>query len=777
MQHRQKYTDSIKHFTNFVVHRPALVTFLALIFAFSAALGLSKLEVNTNYRIFFAAENPQLAAFEKMEQVYAKTDNILFAIKPKNGDVFQPEVLTLIQELSAESWKIPYAQRVDSLTNFQHSYSEEDDLIVGDLIEDDPHTLSTQERATLKATALNEPLIVGKLLNKTATATGINVLVNLPREDEKEVPTAAQAARALTAKYQKLYPNIEIHTSGFLFMNNAFLESTLRDMGTLMPAMFLTLIIIMYALVRSLSATFVTTLLIGFSAAAALGFGGWVGFPLTPPSSITPTIVMTLAIADSVHIIVSMLKAMHTGMAKKEAIIEAIRINFQPVFLTSITTMIGFLMLNFSEAPPFWHLGNMTAFGIGVAFILSVTLLPALLMLLPVHTTVKTGEKTPFMEHLAQFIIRFNRPLLLMMVLVVAIFGSMVHRIEINDQFVQYFDESIPFRTDTDFVTKNLTGTYTIEYPIPAKGPEQITDPTYLQHLDNFSTWLRTQPEVDHVFSITDIFKRLNKNMHGDAPEWYKTPAEQTLASQYLLLYEISLPYGLDLTDRINIDKSASRLTVTVTDISTKKVRAFNARAEAWLKENTPAFMHTQATGPTIMFSFISDRNIQAMIKGNITLLILISVIILIALRHIALGLTSLIPNLAPLAVGFGIWAFLIGQINMAAAFAFAVCLGIIVDDTIHFLSKYNRARQEKGLDARGAIVYAFNTVGTALLVTTIVLIGGFSVLSQSSFQINSYMGILVSIVIGAALVLDFLLLPALLIFLEDISKKLKRHH
>jgi len=759
-------------YARYIVDHAWRVVLLAVVLTSLFAMGGRYLEFNANYRIFFSEGNPQLEAFDFVERVYATTDNIFFTLKPQTGDVYQPSVLRLVQELTEESWKLPYAQRVDSLTNFQHSSAEGDDLTVRDLVEDDPYGLSQQALDDIRRIAQNEPILNGKIVSRDGLTTGINILINLPRIKNEEVIIASQAARELLERYREKYPDIEMRPSGAVFLNNAFTESSMNDLSTLMPLMYLMLIVVMGLLVRSLFATMATCVVIMFSALVAVAFGGWMGFPLSPPSAGTPNIVLTLAIADSVHIIVSMVKAMQGGMAKRDAIVESLRINTQPVFLTSATTAIGFLTLNFSDSPPFWHLGNMTAFGIAAAFVYSMTLLPALLAILPINIRPRSREHVPLMERFAHGIVRHHRPLFAVSVLGVCFAALMVPRIELNDQFVQYFDEDISFRPDTEFMMEHLGGLYAVEYSVGSAGRDQITDPQYLDQLDAFTQWLRAQPEVTHVFSMSDTFKRLNKNMHGDDEEWYRIPQQQDMASQYLLLYEFSLPYGLDLTDRVNIDKSASRVTVTVHDLSTRELRAFKARSEQWLQDNTPSFMHAKATGSVVLFSFIGDRNIRAMLVGNIFALLLISGIILISLRSIQMGLASLLPNLMPVVLGFGLWALLVGQINMAAAFAFAVCLGIIVDDTVHFLSKYLRAQREKGLDARQAVVYAFNTVGTALVSTTIILVCGFLVLAQSGFQINSYLGFLASIVIASALVLDFFLLPPTLIIIDDIRKK-----
>ena len=270
-----------------------------------------------------------------------------------------------------------------------------------------------------------------------------------------------------------------------------------------------------------------------------------------------------------------------------------------------------------------------------------------------------------------------------------------------------------------------------------------------------------------HVNTVTDTFKRLNKNMHGDDDSKYTLPNDRELAAQYLLLYELSLPYGLDLNDQINIDKSSTRLATTLETLSTDQMLLFEQRARDWIKENASG-INMIASSPAVIFSHLAVRNIGSMIVGTLVALGLISLILIFALRSLKLGLISLIPNITPVAVAFGVWAIFDSEIGLALSIVAGMTLGIVVDDTVHFMSKYLRAKREKNLNAIEAVRYAFSSVGVALLVTTFVLAAGFLVLSLSAFELNSAMGLLTAITIVIALIIDFLFLPPLLIALEE---------
>ena len=205
-------------------------------------------------------------------------------------------------------------------------------------------------------------------------------------------------------------------------------------------------------------------------------------------------------------------------------------------------------------------------------------------------------------------------------------------------------------------------------------------------------------------------------------------------------------------------------MTATLTNLGSAKMLGFNQRAENWLKKNTPEHMHALAVSTTTMLSKLGFRQAKSMVKGNALALILIALILMLALRNIKLGLLSLIPNIVPVIIGFGFWKLYLGEINQGMVIVFGMTMGIIVDDTVHFMSKYMTARRVLNYDPKKAVIYAFETVGRALVTTTLVLICGFTLLSTSAFALNSYMALITVIIILAALIIDFLLLPSLLI-------------
>ena len=740
----------------------AVFVLVAIAFSGARLLGFSN-----DYRIFFSADNPQLLAFENLQNTYTKSDNVLFVVAPTDGNVYSVETLQAIEWLTEQAWQIPYSIRVDSLTNFQHTRADGDELIVEDLVSDAAN-LYTQDLEHIRRVAGREPLLADRIVSPSGRVTGVNVIIQFPGVDPaQEFPQVVQFSRDLGRQLSERYPEVELHLTGIVLLNNAFSEMSLLDMQTLVPVMFGIIILVLAMLLRSVWGTLATVLVIIMSVATALGAAGWLGIKVTPPTAASPTMITTLAVANCVHLLVTFLQRMREGEAKHDAMRESLRINLQPIFLTSVTTAIGFLSMNFSDAPPFRDLGNIVAIGVLASFVYCVALLPALMLGLPVRVKATHNKSVAVMDRLADFVVTRRRPVLWIMALLVIGLIALVPRNQLNDEFVKYFDDSVQFRIDTDFTTSNLTGIYNIAYSLESGESGGISEPAYLNKLEEFANWFREQPEVLHVNSLSDTLKRLNQNLHADQPDWYRIPQRRELAAQYLLLYEMSLPYGLDLNNQINVDKSASKLDVTLKSVSSNRVIALEERAQQWLKDNAPPAMQVNGASPAIMFSHIGARNIRSMLGGTTVALLLISFILVFALRSLRIGLISIVPNLVPAAMAFGLWGLLVGQVGLALSVVTGMTLGIVVDDTVHFLSKYLRARREKSLSPADAVRYAFHTVGTALWTTSMVLIAGFLVLTGSPFELNSGMGLLTAITIGLALLADFLLLPTLLMTLD----------
>ncbi len=766
---------SLDRYAAAILRRRWLVAALTTLLMLVMTGGARFIGVTNDYRSMFAEDNPQLAAFDALEDTYSASNAALIAVAPRGGSVFTREALGAIEDLTEAAWRTPWSTRVDSLTNYFHSEAIEDDLVVQPLV-DDAQSLGDADLARIEEIALNAIDVAGRLVSHDGRVAGLVINFALPENPDAAVVEITGYLDALLEEARTSHPDVAYYLTGDVVMNRAFAEATQDDLETLAPIVFLIIVVTATVLLRSVLGTLALVVVLVFVINTTMGFAGWIGTVFNPANSGVPIIVMTVAVAHSVHIVTAALAGMSRGLGRDEAIAESLRGNAWPVFLTTITTAIGFLSLNASDSPPFHVLGNLVAFGVLCAFVYSMTLLPALLSLLPLRAPrARSGrivffapvhiERPGFFDRFGAFVVARRKFLLWFVTLLAVALVMGIPRIELTDNWTRYFDERYEFRRDTDFVIENLTGMETLEYSLNAGREGDITDPDYLRAVDAFAGWYREQPEVGHVQAFPDIMKRLNKNMHGDDPTFHRLPDDPALAAQYLLLYELSLPFGNDLNNRIDVAKSATRMTVVVRSLSSQAQRELDARAQAWLRANAPD-LATEASGVSIVFAHLSQRNIESMLRGTIIAMALISFILIWVFKSVCLGLVSLVPNFLPAAMAFGLWGYLVGRVGLAGSVVTAMAFGIIVDDTIHFLSKYVKSRRE-GLLAPEAVRAAFRTVGQALWTTTAVLSLGFLVFASSGFELSWALGLLITITIVFALLADFLLLPPLLMAID----------
>jgi predicted RND superfamily exporter protein len=516
---------------------------------------------------------------------------------------------------------------------------------------------------------------------------------------------------------------------------------------------------------RSIGSVVSSLLVIACASAVAMGSAGWLGYAVNTANAMTPTIVLTIAVCDAVHLLSVYLRGLSLQLSPGEAMSESLRLNLQPIVLTSITTAVGFFTLNFSISPPFAQLGNMTAIGVIWAMVLTFTLLPAVTMLITrARKPLATNDQ--WIQTFSHFIVKHRTKSLIGSSLVAIGLMSMIPLNVIDDDPIAYFDKGIPYRDSMEFAIEHLPGVKDINFSIDCGEASCVSKPEFLNTLEGFQQFLEAEPVVTHVDTYVDVIKRLNRSMNADDPDFYAVPERADLAAQYNLMYEMSLPYGLDLNNQLNFDKSSSKVGVLTTNIVNADLIALADKSHAWLQEN-----HRQDAKPgssvSVMFAHIGENNIRSMLIGGLFAIIGVTITILIALRSIRYAIISIIPNSIPAFMAFGLWGYINGQVNMAVAMVFSISLGILVDDTVHFISKYRRGRDVKGLSKEDSIHYAFANVGVALIITTFVLAIGFSILGTSSFNLNAMAGSLTAITIVIALIFDFLILPPILMLLD----------
>ena len=752
-----------------IVNHPWLCLLICFAWVGASCYGFKHFQFNADNRVLFSSEYEGLLRLEAVEAEFSKDDSLIILVRPHNGDVFTRNNLAVIQRITERAWSIPKTQRVDSLTNFQHTEVDGDDLNVVDFVTA-PENLSDDDLARLRAIALNEPNLVKNVVSDKGHAAAIVVTVFTDDRTGQEAPLIMDHARRIRAELLQTYSDVDILFSGMVAFNDATVTNSKKELSTTSLYSGLAILLCLLIMLRSVVSIIQTMIVVVCSILVAAGTILMFGIEMTAVMAGAPAIILTLAVADSIHILITYQHNIRAGQNKHQAMFDSLRVNAQPVFLTSLTTAIGFLFLNSSKSPPFADMANMVSIGVMAAWLLSMILLPSMVMILPQQTFRGGDHDHRLMGWFADFVIDHRVPVFVVSCLVFGGIASLSVKNEFNDVWTEYFDESVEVRKATDFMLKEVTGHHRLQFVFPSTGPSNIMEPEYMEGLSRFADWARNQQYVEYVSSFSDVIKRLNRDMNGGNPDFYRIPEQRDLISQYSLMFQMSLPFGLGLENQVNMDQSMVRVNVLLGGLSSNDIMAFEQNADQWIKQNLPEYMHTRGIGFDLLLGELSHENGQGMLVGTALALVVVSLLLIVALRSVRYGLLSMLPNLFPAVISLGIWSMIDGQIGISVSIVACMTLGIVIDNTVHFLSKYTRAKKEYLLSTVEATRFAFKTVGVALLATTLVISANFSMMTFSDYYPNASMGLLTAITVAVALAVNFLFFVPVLIFLDRSS-------
>ena len=743
-------------------YRPLCIIISILILA-GLAQGLSKINFNPDINAFFPENDTLTTSHLSIEDTYSSMDNAVIGIGVKEGTVFTNEVLSLIEDLTERAWKTPHSLRVDSLSNYSYVSADGDDLYIEPFLEGS----STYDLKTLKEKELiieEEELAYGAIISKDKKTSLINIVFDPPRKDiEAEYQESLNYVLGFLEEARKNHPEVDLIISGIVYMEYQSPMLLKAQMPKLMPTAILVILLTLFLLLRSLVAVAGSFLVILMSVVSAMGSIGFMSGDIAQPFIMVPILIATLAVADCVHLFTLYFQNLDSSRKSKEAMLESLKLNLQPLFLTSLTTAIGFLSLNLAPVEPLRGIGNGVAVGVFLAFIFTVLLLAPIVS----YFNVKQSKNINFQKNIARKLGRFsikNYKRLLVIVPVISCFlMAFIPLNKTNDNPLEFYSERYTTSAaDSKWISQRIGGTFPVSYELYSQGI--VSDPEFLREVDKFSEWLASNKEVLHVSSLSKIMKNLNKTLHGKQEEWNIIPTEPDLSAQYLFFYEMSLPYGLDLTNSISQNKESIKLVASLKELGSLEYREFAKRVENYASQNMPEDMVSIGTGTRPIFAFMSNMLITQLTYALGIGIVLITATIILFFRSLRYGMLTSVTNLLPIGVAFGIWAIVSGEISMLVGIGMGTTLGIIVDFTVHFLSKYLHARRQKNLSAEEAVEYAFETVGFALIITSFSLILGFLVLLQAFFiPIHGFV-LFSSIAFLSALIIDLLLFPALLI-------------
>ena len=753
-----------ENLSKFIINNRIVFIFSCLVLVLILGRGITSVVFDPDMERFFPKGHPATSLSYEIDETFIRTDNLVIAINAKNNSIFTKKTLSLIESLTEKSWTVPYSIRVDSLTNYSYVRSVDDDLLVEPFIE---NAVSLEDSFIKQREKIveEEEIIFGSLISKDKKTTVISIIVDPPNPDANiKLIDTVEYMLEYVDEAKSNHPELDIRVLGTPYQEYISPKMVLSEMPIVMPSMLLLILVSVFFLLRSVFAVLATILVIVLSLIATFGSVGYIGNALNQMVITIPILIITLALADCVHLFSIFFQQRVKGHSSKESMIRSLELNLQPLFLTTLTTCIGFLSFNVLDVPPLQDLGNFVSIGIAMAFIFTIFFAAPLFSFFEIKAPKSVNQQINLSRKIAKFSLKNSKTLLWSVPLASLLLICLIPLNVLDENPTQMYDEGFTsFSADTLWLDEMLGVTFPVSFKASSNNGS-VSEPEFLKKIDNFVKWLETQDEVNHVTSLAHTMKNLNRSMHGDDPEWEIIPESEELSSQYLFFYEMSLPMGLDLNSSISQDRASTKISANLDDMSGQEFLKFDKKVRAHIQENNLTEIISPAAGFRVVFSHISMVIVNSLLFGVFLGLLSITLLLGLFFRSIPFGVLSAFPNVLPIAAAFGIWALYDGQVGFMVAVGMGSTLGIIVDFTVHLLSKYDLARREMGQSPEEAVVFAFESVGFALIVMTIVISLGFLVLNLVNFMPLHDFARFSTISFVMALIIDFLLFPNLLV-------------
>jgi len=748
----------------FIVGQPFVAILLGLLLIAALGPGIGHLRAEFSYRVWFEEGDPLLEAFDDFERTFGNDQSVILLVNSPSG-IFDVESATLLRELTDRMWTAPDVIRVDSLANFNWVHSEriedddeEEELVVMPLIPDD----GSLDQAVLdarKKVALEHELIPGYLVGTSATTAVLYARLQPKLDGVADFAVLIDGVDAILDEFRGRGDH-QFYITGSPMVAYSFRQAAQSDARTLLPIVAgLVLFCLAWAL-RRVSGVLLTVLVLAGTAAATLGAAGFLDRPINNLTASVPQFLIAIAIATGVHVLKRFDQFFEPGVSRAEAVRLSLLANLQPTLMTSVTTAIGFFSFAGASVVPVRDLGVISGIGTLVSWTLTYLLTGALLVLLPLKARKIGRRHWHWGLGAARVLARRKGWIIAGFLLVTGAAISIAVQLRVDSDYFAYFADEAPLNVATQRLETDVGGGLAVEMVISTGEKGGIKDPEFLRKVDVFADWLRTQDFVTSAVSVVDLIKATHRSLFADDPKQYRVPDTRAAVAETYLSYTLSLPQGMDLNDRVSVDESSIRLTSLWRLHNSLAVLPELERIEARARA---LGLDVVSTGKNLLLLQMNPYVVDTFITSVLIALITVSILLMIVLRSVKLGLVAMIPNMIPLLFGAALIAAMGQTLDIGTIVAFGVCLGIAVDDTVHFLSHYDESRRS-GHSPLQAVARIFDHTMPALVTTTVTLVIAFGVFAFSSFVPNRLFGMLVAFILIVALTTDAFLLPALLL-------------
>jgi len=759
-------------FARKIVDNPKLTLALFAIIISLFSIGLSRIEGKFSARIWFDNDHPNIIKLNNFENMFGSDEAVAIGIYRKEG-IFNKESLKVVEEITEELWGVKDVIRVESLTNFNNVSSDGDDINIGPFLADG-FVYTAEALKKIKKKALKDVTIPDFYMAKSTDYAMVYGFVRPFHDGTKTYESVTNSVRKIVAKY-KDRKDFEFFIVGEVPSNNAFREISDKDDQRITPFMVIFIIFLLFYVFRNVISVSLPLVLAGATIASSLGFLGLSGISFNNLLGAVPGILLAISLADALHILFTYKHFRLKGHDNKKSVTYSLAKNFKPTALTTISTAISFFSISLTDIAPVRDLGIVAGVGTILAWLFSYLILGSVLSLLSsfldkrkvvapkiINFEKETNDKgthSPYVD----LIDKHKKMIIGVFTFFIVLSGYIALQNEVNSDPIKYFDKDLQFRKSYDFTSSKMGGLKGIELVIDSGADEGIKDPKFLKTLDRYIEHILKHDEIMRVKSFIDIIKKLNQALHEGDKNYYRIPDTKKAIAEILFLYTMGLPEGMDLNNQISLNNQVIRLRLVWSTETSKESEVM----VGWLLNEAKKFKLNVDTGGTVpIYNSINSKVVSTFFSSMAMALCFVSFLLLVLFKDFKLALLSMFPNVIPLIFAACIMKLMGQYIDIGTSIVYAVCLGIAVDDTIHFIVNYKTYRNY-GHTPSESIAQTFQITGRALVCTTLLLVVGFGIFYFSEFIPNKNFGVLCAITLFLALITDLIFLPALLLVID----------
>lgn len=734
---------------DFTLKNRALIISIWLVFLSIGTWGLTKLTVSSDNRVFYSENNKAFNELREFENKYLPNHNITFLLSSDVQDAPLEELIHAVSWLSEKAWTIENVIRVDSIDNYPTvADSSEDSFTLSTIVEASCESVSKCEN--LKRISTPSAGIDQRLISKDRKSLAVVLTLELDESDANQIQRIVDDTAKLKKEFGERFPTIQNHHTGGIPMMHAFGVAADQDSATLAPITLAVIFLITSWLTQSIRATLFLVASGASSAVITLGSAGHLGHVLNPATSIASILILTLVVTSAMHFVSSFLNDSQI-YDRYIATINATKVNLRPILLATATSMAGFASLLSADAPPIGQLGAMACFGVFLGTLHIFSLGPIFMQFVPSKSKPSPAQ---IIALFASKIMLSKKQVALMLLGLIAIAAGL-SKLSINDDFVKYFDSRFEFRSETDYVSERLSGPNHLELDVETTSDLGIFDPVYLRETNELVIFLREKAVVANVYSLVDIFREIEPLF-----EKSQFDASDEELAQFYLAFELSLRQGQSSTDFISTDQQSSRVSIILGDSDSSSIRDLMTSLENW--DSGSDRIELTVTGENAPVANLTPTNFREMILGIGTTLLVAAILVAVVLGSWRLAILCLLCTIAPIVLGFGLWGWTLTEIGLASVVVLAITIGIVIDDAIHIISRYQEISESES-EYSSPVEQTIRIAGGAIVSSSIALASGFAILTFSGFGVNAAMGACTALIVLAALAIDLFVLPWLL--------------